>query len=66
MKRHWWTVIGRYEDEPQTVADWQLFGTAKEAMQKSADERGSECYVIAAFKGKLCPAWTPEHVEVQS
>ena len=58
----WFTVIARYEDEPQTIADWLEAPTAKQAAQRCADERGESCNVLAALKGRQTVTWTPEHV----
>jgi hypothetical protein len=59
MTLQWFTVIARYDDDPQTVADWARATTAQAAAEKVESER-SGAFVLGVVEGRTKLAWTPE------
>ena len=58
--RKWFTVIGRYQDEPQTIADWCQAPTAAQAAASAKTARSGECEILAVLPGRHVLTWTPE------
>jgi len=56
----WWTVIVRYEDAPQTCADWHKAVSAEQAVIRTRLERGEGAEIIAVLPNRSPLAWSPE------